>query len=511
MKLKSRLTVIVVLLVVCSMLLGSQVLASNDKLNVAIPGKAQTLDPSYLKRVLSDWPVMNCVYNGLVKYKPGTFEVVPDLATEWEISEDNTEITFHLREGVQFHKGYGELTAEDVKFSFERIIDPEKKSLEAQSFANLTEVKVIDRYTAKLILEEPMGRLFTASLPFNAGLIVSKKAVQEIGSEKIAHNPVGTGPYVFEEWGINNNITLTKNNNYWDEEAEFEKVEFIPMPDPTSQEMALQSGEIHIGQVTLDNIEKMKKKENLNVATYPDLAIQYVAFNNAKKPMDNKYLREAIRYIIDPQEILIGAFAGQAEKANSILLPDMLGYWEAPTYNVKDVGKEKVWDLLKKAGYPEGKGLNLKYVTDSNDQRRLIATLIQAQLAEFNIGLEIEALEIGPKIEKWQSGSYDITYTRFSNTMDPGYCYQWNLTEQIGKWNLFQWSNKEFDKLWKEAEGIMDKEKRAQKYVKMQKLMDEDAIGVWVTHGVKTPAWTSDVDPVFSPDGVVLPWLVEKK
>ncbi len=510
MKLNSRLTVFCILLVVFTLLLGSQALAADDGIKVALQAKVQTLDPGFLKKVQAEWPVMNCIYNGLVKYKPGTFEVVPDLATDWEISDDNTEITFHLREGVQFHKGYGELTAEDVKFTYERIIAPENKSPEAQSFANLIEVEVVDKYTAKLILEEPMGRLFTASLPFNAGLIVSKKAVEEMGN-KFSHNPVGTGPYAFAEWGINNNIVLTKNEDYWNKAAKIAEVEFIPMPDPTSQEMALQSGEINIGEVTLDNIDKMKKKEGLEVASFPDLAIQYIAFNCAKEPMNNKDLREAIRYIIDPREILIGAFAGQAARADSLLLADMLGYWGAPDYDIEDVGEEKVWEMLEKAGYPEGKGLQLKYVTDANEQRRLIATLIQAQLAEFNIGLEIEALEIGPKIEKWQEGSYDILYTRFANTVDPGYAFQWDLTEQIGKWNLFQWSNKEYDRLWKEAEATMDTEKRSQKYVKMQKLMDEDVIGVYVTHGVRTPAWTTDIEPVFSPDGVVLPWLVEKK
>ncbi len=511
MKLNKKLSFVVILSLVFCLFLGTQVMAAADRLRIAIPGKAQTLDPSYLRRVISEWPIMNSIYNGLVRYKPGTFDVEPDLATDWEFSEDNTEITFHLRKGVQFHKGYGEFTAEDVKFSFERIIDPEQNSLEQQSFASLQEVEVVDKYTVKLIFEEPMARLFTSTLPFNAGLIVSKKAVEEIGKEKFADSPVGTGPYVFEEWGINNNIILKKNENYWDQPANFDFVEFTPIPDMTSQEIALQSGEIDIGEVTLDNIDKMKGNSDLNVDIYPDLATQFIAFNVKKAPMDNIYLREAIRYIIDPREIIIGVFAGQADRAYSIVLPDMLGYRKAPDYNIEDVGEEKVWELLEKAGYPEGEGLELDYLTDANEERRLIAALIQAKLSRFNIDLNIEAVEIGPKTEGWQAGDYHITYARYANTVDPGYCYQWYLEEQVGKWNLMHWSDEEFDRLWAEAEQTMDEEERAQQYRQMQKIMDDEAIGIWVTHGVRTPAYSTDIEPVFSPDGVILPWLVESK
>ena len=492
-------------------LFANPVFAQEDSLRIAIPGRAQTLDPAYLQRVLSDWPVMNSIFNGLVKYEAETFEVVPDLAEDWEISADGKEITFELKEGIYFHKGYGEFRAEDVKFSFERIIAEDANSPEAQSFSNLEKVEIIDRYTVKLILTEPMGRLFTSTLPFNAGLIVSKNAVEEMGRQEFSSNPVGTGPYVFEQWDVNNNITLQKNENYFEQTAEYEEVRFMPMSDPTTQELALQSGEIDIGQLTLDNFDRISQMDEFEAEIYPDLAIQYVAFNTNSEALSSRKLREALSYIIDPEEILIGAFAGKAERAYSILLEDMNGYWEAPAFNLEDVGEDYVWDLLAEAGYPDGEGLELEYVTDATEERRLIGALIQDQLANFNIELSIEALEVGPKIDRWQEGSFDITYARFTNTVDPGHNFQWNLSEQIGSWNLFHWSNEEYDKLWQEAENSLDSDMRAENYQKMQQLMAQDSIGIWVTHGVKTPAWNREVEPVFSPDGVILSWLTTKK
>ncbi len=510
MKNKLFAIVTVMLIVLLGLSLGTDVVQA-EKVNIALSGKAQTLDPAFLQRSISEWPIMNSIFSGLVKYKPGTYEVVPDLAKSWEFSEDNTKITFHLREGVQFHKGYGEVTAEDVEFSFERIIDSDNNSPEAQSFSKLEDVKVIDNYTVQLVLTEPMARLFTSTLPYNAGLIVSKKAVQEMGKEEFASNPIGSGPYQFEEWKVDSSIVVKRFEDYYGQKAFMEEVEFIPMAEQMSQELALRSGEIDFGQVSLENYDQIKENEDLATETAPDLAFQFVAFNVQNAPMDNPALREALRYIIDPEEIIIGAFANQADLAYSWLLPDMLGYKKLPHKNMSEAGREKVLELLEEAGYPNGEGLTLKYVTDANDQRKNIATLIQAQLAEFNIQLEIEAMEIGPKIEAWQNGEYHITYARFGNTVDPGYCSQWFLSRQVGKWNLMHWSNEEYDQLWEEAEKTMNEEERAKIYQEMQTMIDNANIAVWVTHGVKTPTWNNNYEVTLTPDGGVLSWLIKPK
>jgi peptide/nickel transport system substrate-binding protein len=486
-------------------------IAQNEMIKVALDGKAQTLDPAFLQRSISEWPIMNSIFSGLVKYKPGSYEVVGDLANDWELSDDNKTITFYLKENVQFHNGYGEVTAEDVKFSFERIIDPEKGSPEAESFSKLKEVKVVDDYTVQLILEEPMARLFTSTLPYNAGLIVSKKAVEEMGRESFASNPIGSGPYKFKSWGVNNNIKVSKFDEYFGQAAFIEEVEFIPMADQMSQELALRSGEVDFGQVSLENYESIKQNESLNTETYPDLAFQWIGFNVQKAPMDNPKLREALRYIIDPEEIIIGVFADQAELAYSWLLPDMLGYKKLPHKNLDDVDREYVLNLLEEAGYPNGEGLNLKYVTDANQERRTIATIVQAQLAEFNINVDIETMEIGPKIEAWHNGEYHITYARFGNTVDPGYNSQWFLSRQVGNWNLMHWSNENYDRLWDKAEQTMDNEERAKLYEQMQDIVDKANIGVWVTHGVKTPTWNNDLEVTLTPDGGILSWLVKYK
>ena len=154
---------------------------SKDELRIQDWGDINTLDPAFMTSTEREFTIMNCIYSGLVKYKLGSWDIEPDLALSWDISTDNKQITFHLRKGVQFQNGYGELTADDVKFSFERIIDPAQKSPEADTWAALDHVEVIDPYTAKLVLKNPSASLFTSALPLNAGFIVSKKAVEKMG------------------------------------------------------------------------------------------------------------------------------------------------------------------------------------------------------------------------------------------------------------------------------------------------------------------------------------------
>lgn len=473
--------------------------------------KPMILDPAYLKGTQPDWPIMNCIFNGLVKYKPGTFDVVPDLARRWEVSENNKEITFYLRKGVQFHKDYGELTAEDVQFSFERIIDPDKESTAKNSFATLNRVEVVDDYTVKLIMDEPMARLFTSTLPYYAGLIVSKAAVEEMGKKAFANNPIGTGPYQFESWE-GNDITLKRNENYWDTKSEFERVKYVGLQEILALETALKTGELLVGRISKDNLDKLDKREDITTKTFPDLAYWFIPFNCSREPMNNLKLREALRYIIDKEEILIGSFAGVAEPAYSMLPPDLVGHWEnAPTYKLEDVGEDYVYDLLEEAGYPRGEGLQLEYLAEATDTERQTATIIQSQLARFGIDMKIKAVEVGALTDGWQAGDYDLTIARYSSTIDPGYATEWFLKSQVGKWNLSHYSTDEYDRLWKEAAVTMDKEKRAELYIEMQKILDANAMTVWLTHGVRTKAWNNGIKPVFSPDGIVLPWLVRTK
>jgi len=478
-----------------------------DELRIARVDDITQLDPGWMTATNREFAIMDCIFNGLAKYKPGTWEVVPDLAESWDISEDGEEITFYLRKGVQFQKGYGEMTANDVKFSFERIIDPEVKSPEKETWDALDHVEMIDQYTVKLVLKYPSARLFISTLPSNAGMIVSKKAVEEMGREKFAHDPIGTGPYEFVSWEPRSSLELKVFENYWGEQPAMKKLTFIPITDTLTVEMALETGEVDTGRISLQSIKRFQENPNFKVYLKPDLAYWWIGFMLNKPPFDNLKAREAIRYAVDVDKIIQAAYYGVSEKSSQMFPPGMLGYWEdAPIHKV-DLDKAR--ELLKEAGYPNG--FKITFMTYPREVVKVTAEIVKADLEKIGIDVDIDIKEAGAFVSAIQElkGEGNLYMDRYSSGVDPGYTSQWFITDQI--WNYSKWSNPEYDRLWKEAESEMDFQKRAEIYVNMQKIVEEDCWAIWLTPGTRVLVTQKDINiGQLFPDSRLACWLISR-
>jgi peptide/nickel transport system substrate-binding protein len=188
--------------------------AADDMLRVRIGSDIGVLDPARIFGI-ENQTVAGHIYNGLVKYDQATNKIVPDLATEWNISKDGKTYTFKLHSGVKWHKGYGELTADDVKFSLERVLDPNTKSRYAGQLAGIAGVEAADKLTVKVKLDNPNAGLLNKLTAFNQGWIVSRKAVTEIGDKKYQMQPIGTGPFIFEKWTPGNQVVVVANKDYF--------------------------------------------------------------------------------------------------------------------------------------------------------------------------------------------------------------------------------------------------------------------------------------------------------
>ena len=507
MKTRKKIRLILALATASLLLISFSVSAvGKDELKIATWEDINTMDPGWLTSVERELTIMNCLYNGLVKYKEGSWEIAPDLAESWEMSTDGKEVTFHLRKGVKFQKGYGEMTAEDVKFSFERIIDPAAKSPEKGSWGQLDHVKVIDKYTVKLVLKDRMAQLFTSTLPLNAGMVVSKKAVEEMGKKKFGFNPIGTGPYQLVAWEPKKLVKLVAFKEYWGEKPKIKQLTFMPIIEDSTCEIALKTGEIDIGRVSLINIKAFEKNRKLKVYNKPGLKYWWLGFTVNKPPFDNLKLRQAVRYAVDVDKILMGAFFGIATRANTMLPPGMLGYWKnAPVYKV-DLKKAK--QLLKKGGKPNGFKTNLFVWT--GDKAKIVAEVIKADLAQIGIEVDIEVKEVGAFNEATNKGQSDMHIQFFTTTIDPGYATSWFTTGN--SWNPSQWSNKTYDELLKKGMAESDFEKRAQIYIDAQKEIDKDCWAVWLTHGIKVRVAQSHVDiGKLYPNGRLAPWAMSFK
>ena len=479
--------------------------SSKNEMKIATWEDVNTFDPGWMTSGERELTIMSCLYNGLVKYKEGTWDIVPDLAESWEMSEDGKTVVFKLRKGVQFHKGYGEMTAEDVKFSFERIVDPANKCPEKSQWSALDHVEVVDAYTVKLVLKNPMVTLLTSLLPMNTGMIVSKKAVKEMGQEKFGKNPVGTGPYELTSWKPKSHVKLSIFKEYFKEKPAVEILTFLPIVEDSTCETALKTGELDIGRSAMITVESFKKDKRFNVYSKPALKTYWLGMTVNKAPFDNLKLRQAFRYAVNVDNIVEAAFYGTAQRANTILPPGLPDYWaDAPAYK-QDIAKAKA--LIKEAGKADG--FTVKLFIPSNDVERIMAEVIKADAAKAGIEVIIELKEIGAFNEAANKGQADAYIQFYTATIDPHYIMQYFAGES---WNPSQWRNARYAELIAKGLKSISPEERKEIYVDAQKEMDKDAWAIWLTHGTKMFIAQKDVDvgPLY-PNGRLAPWMFSFK
>jgi ABC-type transport system substrate-binding protein len=236
---------------------------------------------------------MDNIHEGLVMYKEGTTEIEPCLATDWEISADKKTITFNLRKGVQFHHGFGEMTADDVVFSFARQYDENNWYHEKGEwaywhymFTDIESVEKIDDYTVAIHMKKPNASMLTSLAMFTV-CIVSEDAAEEYGDDYFK-NPVGTGPFEFVEWAKDDHIELRSFIDYWREPAKIDTLIFKVIDDPSARLMALQTGEVdgieHIDPMQLQTIED---DPDLQLISQAGMNVGYIALNCGEGYVDD--------------------------------------------------------------------------------------------------------------------------------------------------------------------------------------------------------------------------------
>jgi len=478
---------------------------AGDSIKVATWDDVNTFDPAWMTSAERELTIMSCLYNGLVKYKEGSWEIVPDLAESWKVAPDGKSMTFKLRKGVQFHNGYGEMTAQDVKFTFERIIDPAAECPEKGQWKLLERVEVIDPYSVRIVLKDIMPTLLDSLLPMNSGYIISKKAAEELGREKFGFNPVGTGPYMLKSWEPKKRVVLSAFPGYWGAKPKSQTIEFVPIVEDATCETALKTGEIHVGRASSINVAAFRKNKQFNVVAKPAMKTYWLGMTVNKPPFDNLKLRQAFRYAVDVDKIIEAAFFGTAERARTVLPPGVPSYWEdAPVYK-RDIKKAKA--LMKAAG--KANGFQVKLYIPAQDSERIMAEVIKADAQEAGIDVVIETKEIGAFNEAANKGETDAYLQFYTSTTDPYYIMQWFGGPD---WNPSQWRNPTFEGLLKKAVSEIDQAKRINYYLDAQKEIDKDCWAIWLTHG--TMIWIAqkniDLGAVY-PNGRLAPWTMTVK
>jgi peptide/nickel transport system substrate-binding protein/oligopeptide transport system substrate-binding protein len=336
---------------------------------------------------------------------PGKSELQPGLAEKWDVTPDGLKYTFYLRKGAKFHNG-DVLTADDVIFTFDRMLDPATKALNTDFLdmiagatarmdgkaTSTSGLKKIDDNTVEITLAAPFAP-FLANLATPAGSIFSKKYVEKIGKD-FGIKPVGTGPFKLDSWTYNSELQLSAFDDYFRGRPKFDKLIMKVVPEAQTQALMFRKGELDAFDLDYarSQIPEFKKDAQWKdrIVSGPRVGTYYMSINSKMPPFDNPKVREAVMYAIDRQTLIDKLYYGTGIPAKGILAPGLAGY--NPDLPGFKYDPEKSKALLKEAGFPNGIEMTLNQTVDSPSTLKMNEAL-QAMFAQVGIKAEIKQMD----------------------------------------------------------------------------------------------------------------------
>lgn len=438
-------------------------------LTVAVPTDPDGLDPHRTAAAATDEIAVN-IYEGLVGADPKG-NVVPALAREWKISPDGTEYTFFLKDKVYFHNGR-ELTADDVKFSLERIMAPETAHPRAADFGAIKEIQVIDQKTVKIILSRYDAAFLSTLAAVNAA-IVPREAVAEL-KEK----PVGTGPFKFVEWLPQQQVKLVRFDKYHENGLPYlDEVVFKIIPEPATALMNLKTGAIDvIPRLEGEHAAEVEKGAETKIFSGPQNLVQLMAINNARKPFDDRRVRQAIVFAIDKKALLDGAAWGYGTLVGSHMSPQSPYYVDLNA--AYDYDPEKAKALLAEAGYPNGFETTITLPEPYQFHRRT-GEIIADQLSKVGIKANLKVVEWGKWLDEvYKQRQFDLTVIGHVGKLDPHGVLGRYASDR--KDNYMNFKSEEVDRLLKEGLAAVDPEQRKKIYGQVQRILAQEVASFYI-------------------------------
>lgn len=468
--------------------------AKENVLRVKLPGDIVNLDPAQL-RVASDRLIDQQVFEGLVQFdwtQKAPFPIKPRIAKSYEVSGNGLEITFNLNKGIQFHHGYGELTAEDVVFSLNRHMDPKVNSMSKALYDDVDKIRATGPYTVKVNLKVSSTLIFLQNLAWQGGgMIISKKAVEKLG-DRFSTSPVGTGPYYFEKWNPGQEVILKKFKDYWGAPdwgfgtPAFDEVRFLNIPDEITALNALEKGEIDIVGLTEKGADlRAKQIKGIKLSSATGGSWQHLVYLNHKiAPTNDIRVRKALAHALDLKAIAnrLGMTIKRFPSPfNEVVLAATDEFW---TY---DYNVEKAKKLLSEAGYPNG--FKLKFIYGKRYMYEDVAMEVANYWSKI-VNVDLEIIEYGvfvKKIQEFKHHAAQSSITRFS----PSHYAEQYITN--APFNLFGYSNPAMDELIKKANLESNEARAKEMWRRFQKNVLDEVIGIYP--GLQT-AWFAISDRV---------------
>ena len=448
-------------------------LAANQSLTIRQYDEPGSLDPAFLFRIEAENIASN-IYSALTAYDPLTGEPIPDLAESWQVSPDGKTYTFKLVENAYWHQDFGKFTSADVKYSYDRILDPATKSTYRPEFNNVLSIEAPTEYTVVINLKTPDVNFLYQVGNYHQGQIVKKEAIAKYG-DKYPRNPVGTGPFELVEWVANSHMLLKGHKGYYKGAPTLTELRFNLIKDTAAAETALSNGEVAVAMSIGRNteiIDRLGKSNRYVLHKSEDYANNLWIFNPDYAPLADPRVRQAFAYGTDSTAISKALTPYTAKPAKSILPPFMPVYAdELPSY---EYNPTKAKELLQQAGY--GGGFSVKQILTSTTGASDDLLYRQSQLEQIGIKLEFELMETAIWNQRRNGGDYQITGRLYPavnpDTLLFGYLHPDNIVPK--GLNGAKYNNPVLTAKLEAARAELNEEKRKGLYKEVQKIaMDE--------------------------------------
>ena len=450
-----------------------------DTLTVALPSIIDTLDPHmHFERV---GILININMFDSLLHRSAKLEFEPSLATSWKALNDTTW-EFKLRQGVKFHDG-STMTAEDVKFSFDRVLEPGKEKKASPQYGNvraIKEVKIVSPDTVHLVTDKPFPLLLERVVFFP---IVSKKHVEKVGADAFGSaSPVGTGPWKLQQYKRGEHVRLEAFDGHWRGRPAFKHIVFRAIPEVATSVAELKTGGVDIiRNVNADLLPDIKNHPATRISTTPILRVHYIMLDMRTAPFDKKAARQAANYAIDKQAMINKMMAGLGKQVPTVVQPAAFGF--DPSVQPYPFDPKKAKELLAQAGFPNGVDITLH--SSSVDWRPHFEALGQ-MLTDVGLRTTVKMWDPGPAWNKFFQAEGKATHGGYGNwgnysVFDADAVLHPLYHTEPGGWIGKHYARVEgLDKLIDEARSIVDQPRRKQIYARIQALIREEAPSVFL-------------------------------
>lgn len=447
-------------------------------------GDARTLVP-ILASDSSSGHIVSLIFNGLLKYNKNV-ELVGDLAESWEIEDEGLAIVFYLRKGVKWHDGHP-FTAEDVKFTYESIIDPKVPTPYSGDFKMVKSLEIIDDHTIKVAYKEPFSPgLSSWTMPIMPKHILKN---ENLLTTDFARNPIGTGPYKFRRWKTAERIDLVSNHEYFEHRPYIDRYIYRIMPDPATMFLELQTlGTDSMSLTPLQytrqtNTEVFKKR--FQKFKYPSFGYTYVGFNLKNEKFKDKKIRQALNYAVDKNEIIDGVLLGQGRVCTGQFVPESWAFnkdvkpYPFDPLKAKKLLSDAHWRDTDGDGWLDKNGEIFEFTlltNQGNELRRMTAEIIQRRLKDIGIKVNIRILEWSVFINEFVNKKrFEAIILGWGLGREPD-CFDifHSSKTKPGEFNFISYSNPELDRLLTRGRRTFDKKKRKEIYHKIHAIIYED-------------------------------------